>query len=287
MAESVKIIKKIAKATLPPVIHEMARRLIYPYKYTPHPAWYRIKNGMLQGREIFADPRNGLWPRDMVEGSHDIFFFQYVETMDRRKKVFFDVGAHIGFSAMNFAQLAGNECEVYAFEPNTFNLERMNIILSKNPDLAGRIRVVGVAVSDTEGESDFYFSGDVDGGMSSGSFIAKPQHVHLHGKDYLDFFEKTTVKTVSLDHFSSTNGAGIIPDVIKIDVEGNESAVLQGATQILKRYRPVLLIEIHSIFNMLKTYEILRSVNYHVVLLKEDADGRCFIAGEPKTGVFA
>lgn len=281
------IIKKIAKATLPPFIHEMLRRLVYPQKYKPSPAWHRIKSGILQGREIFVDPGNGFWPRDMVEGSHDIFFFQHLETIDLKKKVFFDVGAHIGFSAMNFSQLVGAAGAVYAFEPNKFNLDRMNINLSRNPDLAGRIHAVDVAVSDTEGEIDFYFSKVVDGGMSSGSFISKSLNFHLYSKDYLDLYEKTTVRTISLDNVSSLIGPGIFPDVIKIDVEGSENSVLQGAVQMLKRHKPLLLIEIHSIYNMFKIYEILRSVDYHVVLLKEESDGRCFIAGGPQAEIFS
>jgi hypothetical protein len=65
---------------------------------------------------------------------------------------------------------------------------------------------------------------------------------------------------------------------LKIDVEGSEHLVLKGAINVLKNFRPILLIEIHSIYCMLKVFEFLNLLNYKVDLLKEEIDGRCFIA---------
>ena len=50
--------------------------------------------------------------------------------------------------------------------------------------------------------------------------------------------------TVSLDDYVTAWAA--VPTVIKIDVEGHESAVLTGALQTLERYRPTLLCEVHG-----------------------------------------
>jgi hypothetical protein len=54
--------------------------------------------------------------------------------------------------------------------------------------------------------------------------------------------------------------------------------VLEGAKDALRYYKPLLLIEVHSIFSMFKTCEILHALGYKIMLLKEEADGRCFLA---------
>jgi hypothetical protein len=53
--------------------------------------------------------------------------------------------------------------------------------------------------------------------------------------------------------------------------------------ELLKKHRPLIIMEVHSIYNMLKTYDILQSAHYKIVLLKEELDGRCFIAAESHT----
>lgn len=37
-----------------------------------------------------------------------------------------------------------------------------------------------------------------------------------------------------------------VPDVIKIDAEGSEVEVLRGASSLLRKHRPTLLIELHG-----------------------------------------
>jgi FkbM family methyltransferase len=53
------------------------------------------------------------------------------------------------------------------------------------------------------------------------------------------------VDVVTLDGFFDTHPVERI-DAIKIDVEGSELRVLAGATKILSRYRPVLIVELSS-----------------------------------------
>lgn len=222
-----------------------------------------------------------MWPQEMLEGKYDKFIFDYLSNLDLQGKVVFEIGAHIGFHAMCFATLVGSKGFVYAFEPNQFNRARMSLILTKNPDLSNRIRVFDVAISNTTGQEIFYFSKNVDKGGSSGSFIASAHTYYPKTDEHLSLFEKETVKTVDLDDIASLIGLEIVPDIIKIDVEGAESSVLQGAVKMITCHRPLILMEIHSIYNMLKSDEFLRAAGYKVNLLREEPDGRCFIAAGP------
>jgi FkbM family methyltransferase len=276
-----KMMKKIAKEILPPFVHEALRKLIYKGRNIYNPTWHMVTGGNLKGREIFIDPKDGLWQKDMLEGGYDKFLFDYLKNLNMRGKIVFEIGAHIGFHAMNFALLVGDEGMVYAFEPNIFNHERMEINFARNPDLAKRAKTFNVAVSDNVGESEFYFSGGVDKGTSSGNFIADANTYYVKSKEFLELFKITKVRTISLDQVSSLTGADVVPNIIKIDVEGAESSVLKGAKDMLRRYKPLILMEVHSIFNMFKTCEILYPLEYNIALLKEETDGRCHIAAEP------
>ena len=281
------MLKKLAKEILPPFVHSMFRRIVKRENRPYHPTWHTISSGILEGRQLFLDLRDGLWQKEMIEGRYDRFIFDYLSSLNLQGKTFFEIGAQIGFHAMHFAALVGDGGLVYAFEPNRFNRERMDIILEKNPDLAKRIRIFNVAISDKSGHEDFYFSKNVDSGASSGSFIANAHTYYPKNQEFLALFEKITVETVALDDIASCIGAGIVPHVMKIDVEGAESSVLQGGVELLKKHRPLIMIEVHSIYSMLKTYEILQSVHYKVELLKEEPDGRCFIVGTSHTEVLS
>ena len=267
-----KTIKKTAKQVLPPFVSALILKVTTKKSFAD---WHRIEGGGLTGREIFID---GTLHKEFVEGTYDKFFFDYLSRLDLHGKTVFDIGAHIGFHAMTFAQLVGDAGSVRAFEPNTFNRERLQLNLTKNPDLAKRIELYDVAVSDCEGEIEFNFSSNVDDGRSSGSFISG-SHTPSPGEFYETIgFNKVSIKTVSLDQVSASFGIQDAPYLIKIDVEGAENLVLDGGVNLIRKYKPIILMEIHSIFNMLKTCEFFGSVDYEIELLKEENDGRCFIA---------
>lgn len=69
------------------------------------------------------------------------------------------------------------------------------------------------------------------------------------------------VETVSLDSFVFEQG-NAPPDFVKIDVEGAESSVLEGARRVLSTFRPVLLIELHSPEEDLRVGRLLTEFRY-------------------------
>ena len=73
---------------------------------------------------------------------------------------------------------------------------------------------------------------------------------------------KITVQT--LDNYCVRRN--IQPDFLKIDAEGNELKILQGAINILKSYKPKLLVKceerVAGAQNVLETFKLLRQLNY-------------------------
>jgi len=86
------------------------------------------------------------------------------------------------------------------------------------------------AVSNEEGEKSFTYVKNMPGrsGFLERSYPAR-QHI-----------EKLTVRTETLD---GNLPAGYVPALIKIDVEGAEHQVIEGAIETISKYKPVVLFE--------------------------------------------
>lgn len=268
------------KLIIPPILFLTIKRVILLFKLgrllsSNTPKWVKIINGDLANREILINKNT--WP-EMMSGNYDIELFNYLKQSDLKGQIIYDIGAHIGFSSMIFSTLVGENGKVIAFEPNIFNLKRFEIILNKNQDLKNKIIINNFAISDKNGEDDFIFSDTIDDGTSSGSFLWNSDTFYEKSTYEKNIgFKRTKVKIVSINNYLEEN-TGLIPAVIKIDIEGAEFLALKGGLESIKKHKIKLLIEIHSIFNMFKVEELLRSIDYKIKLLKEEKDGRCFIA---------
>lgn len=146
-------------------------------------------------------------------------------------KVIFDIGANTGVYALT-AQTVNPEAKVIAVEP----VERVFAHLEENVRLNGYpITVINAAVSDQTGvatlydipESSHVLSVSLNPEWNKGSTRLRPVKVPcITVSDLLEQAEE--------DHV----------DLLKIDVETHEPAVLRGFHKILKRDKPSLLIEI-------------------------------------------
>ena len=77
------------------------------------------------------------------------------------------------------------------------------------------------------------------------------------------------IETVTLDNFLKEKTERV--DVIKMDVEGAEAQVLQGAGRLLEKYRPIILSEMHSPSQDVLVGRILMQYNYAAYRLDDNA----------------
>ena len=247
----------------------------------PRPRWVRVSGGPLQDRQLFLDPDSpAYWEREMLEGRFDPFIYDELKQFGEIEGgTVWDVGAHIGYHSLAFAALVGPSGRVISFEPNPFNLERLRGHLEKNPELASRITLITSAVSDVDGEASFSFSPNVDDGTSSGSHLTSTP---LPGESWeYESFSETRVTTVRAD---SLLESGVPPpDVMKIDTEGAEFLVVQGAKKLLSEHRPLVFIEVHNITLMLKVQQFMFDLGYRIRLLDAEhaSKSRCFVVAQP------
>lgn len=147
-------------------------------------------------------------------------------------KVAFDIGANVGCYSILFGQWVGAEGKVFAFEPSpaTFSGLERHIALNQ---LGGVVRPIHAAVSDESDTAEFLVLDNQ--GMSR---LA----VGVEGDTSP---RAVRVPTVSVDEFCAREG--VTPDLMKIDVEGFELAVLRGARETIRRAgaRLALFVEMH------------------------------------------
>lgn len=146
-----------------------------------------------------------------------------------------DIGANIGQTAFNMHQTQvqkGLTPTIYAFEPypKTFRKLECNIRLNKMMN----VRSFNLGLSTEKG------------------VLHMMQHSPANSGGFrmtTDTENSISVPVISLDEFVAEQRIPHI-DFIKIDVEGFELAVLAGATQVIREFRPVIVFE-YSVENIL------------------------------------
>ncbi|MBC1262420.1 FkbM family methyltransferase [Synechococcus sp. BSF8S] len=140
---------------------------------------------------------------------------------------FIDIGANFGLHTLLGCDLVGPRGQVLAVEPVPENLR----LLRRNLELNGfteRCVIAEMALADGSCER---VGMTIEPGISLAASIAE----NFEG-------DKIEVPAGTLDQLII--GKNVVPDLVKIDVEGAEHEVLKGAVELLK-HGPPLLIEVH------------------------------------------
>jgi FkbM family methyltransferase len=138
----------------------------------------------------------------------------------------FDIGANTGRLTVSLANRVGHSGRVVAFEANPETADVLRDVVRLNN--WENVRVENVAVGATEGTLSFL--------IVEGCSPAQRVFVEEQGTP-------EQVRQVSIDDY--VRATGLVPDVVKVDVEGYEFNVVKGALQTLDEHSPALCIEIH------------------------------------------
>lgn len=185
------------------------------------------------GNLVFLQPKDNLFILDEIFGGNYYDKFRKISTND----IVVDVGAHVGVFSVKAASKA--KC-VLAVEPCRFNFE----LLLKNirANCADNVTAVNAAV--------FNYNGTVN--------------LFMHGQSGLHSTVKQTreailITAAKLDSLLEESKFGKVT-FLKIDTEGAEKQVLEGASRTITRDRPYIVMEYHApedkdaISNILDTY---------------------------------
>lgn len=168
------------------------------------------------------------WAR-YYEADYEPNTFAFLRSVCREGDTILDLGAHIGLFSVLFARLVGKSGRVFAFEPTP----QTNAVLRETIELNNCQKIVEVrpeAVARTSGEAILFDTGTA--GSNANSLVKTERHN-----------SGVKVKTVSIDDFVRARNLRV--NCLKIDVEGAELRVLEGASQTLLEQRPVIHLALH------------------------------------------
>ena len=159
--------------------------------------------------------------------------------------VVFDVGANIGAHTVRFAQMVGESGRVIAFEPQRIIYQT----LCANVALNSLLNV------------DCYHAGVGEREDSMKVVDVDPRIENNFGGLSLDLpGPGEMVPILRLDGFIGAHRV----DLLKIDVEGMEAAVLRGAEKIVEKFKPVLYVENDRPENSEELMRLIDSMGYRM-----------------------
>jgi FkbM family methyltransferase len=149
-----------------------------------------------------------------------------------------DVGANIGFLTVLSSILVGPTGRVVAFEPDAENLVRLRANLAHND--CQNVTIIEKAVTNQVGEVEFFINAGNSGGNAIWNIGEWPRYLEMHGTP-----TRVAIPATTLDA-EWERLALPAPKAIKIDVEGAEQRVLEGARELLARHEPPFIVaELH------------------------------------------
>lgn len=162
-----------------------------------------------------------------------------------------DIGGNIGWNAIMFSEYA----QVHTFEPVYYNIIEKNILEN---NLGDKITIHPYGLSKEENIVNFWipsYCEDTRVINYGGTSIYPSPNFHNAGK--------FNVKKLDDVYFGT-------PCLLKIDVEGHELEVLQGAERVINAYKPHIYIEIFGFEKNPPVVELLKWYGYNNYIVKPE-----------------
>ena len=203
--------------TLAPSLRDLVFRVLHGFRGVPVE---------IHGRPFRLDESLRRWKTDA-----EAPVLAVIDEVLKPGDTYVDVGANFGLHTLLGASKVGQAGQVIAIEPVPSNIAllRKNIRLN---GMGGWVRLLDRAVTEKAGERLMMHA--VADGVAVAASLRKDDSPSA----------SVEVETTTLDECLR----GVERDIrlIKIDVEGAEHLVVRGGLQLLRRYRPRLLIEVHE-----------------------------------------
>ena len=196
----------------------------------------------IPGGILRADLREPVYTQFLRHGCipHQKPTDELLKTLIRSGDLIFDIGANIGYLSLLFHSLLKNTGTIIALEPSTRCFHQ----LQRNTAFTNKIQALNMAISNKTGKHQF----------------SETHCLERSSLEAVNSCAKTIdVETIQLDDLCLKYG---IPDFIKIDVEGHEFAVFQGAEKMLSsKLRPLIYFEALDSTALKKCIQIIETLS--------------------------
>ncbi|WP_297985978.1 FkbM family methyltransferase [uncultured Chryseobacterium sp.] len=180
---------------------------------------------------ILLDVNLGDWIQQQVYflGDYEREEIDYLCQNLRPGNTFIDIGANIGLYTLNAAEIVGENGKVFAFEAFPANFDKLQHHLKLNNFM--NVTAENLAISSERCFLEIYYDKQFN---NSGMASAYLKNTSL----------KQEVQATSLDEYVQEKKISAI-HFIKIDIEGGEYNAVVGMQNVLKRFKPTLLVEVN------------------------------------------
>lgn len=228
-----------------------------------------------RGNDLLIDPNDLIGMKLYLTGKWENNVSEALENNLSKGDNVIDVGGHYGTHAVLMRKLVGEEGKVIVFEPNPFNKKLIENTISRNG--FENVEVVNSAVSDEEGEKVLYEVPD-----NTGHSTMRPLESMDYGKEY-------SIDVETLDSFIENTEK--VPDLIKMDIEGEEVGAIKGLERNLDKIKKIIM-EVHNrnmsekeleyLFNTLNSNGELLDLNNSSHKIKKAKDMRGMVVFSAK-----
>lgn len=215
----------------------------------------------MNGVKLHLDLRDddGLSKELILHGKRERLTVEYLLSSNTLSEgqIALDIGGNIGYYALPEANLVGKSGKVYAVEPVKGNFEHLKANVALNN--FNNVETHNLAMGDKEDEIEIYIRAKKN--LSSLTPLPSDEKGGLLGVE--------RVRMTTVDTFSE-KVIGSFPNLVRMDVEGYESAILEGMHKTLA-HGATLLIEFHPMFlsrgQKERILELLKSSGYTRVVI--------------------
>jgi FkbM family methyltransferase len=175
-----------------------------------------------------------------------------------------DVGAHVGGFSIIFGSCVGKEGKVLAFEPNPKTFESLKFKAENNPLF--NIIPYNYACTKEKGKFIFNYSDPSFGTSMNGGFF---DSLKLGNQIKQFHHHQIEVNGVNILEFLNENHSNELDKIkfIKTDTEGFDKEVLKTLSPLIKKNRPVLMVEAFRDLTqeeILDFWNVLKSFDYEI-----------------------
>jgi FkbM family methyltransferase len=207
---------------------------------------------------VYAYPGNETSQELFVTGCYEPNELSFLENVLKPGMVFVDIGSNMGLYTLFASKLVGEEGVVVAIEPSDREFDWLKANLELNH--CSNVEAISAAVSDCSTNAELLIAENAHSGHNTLGSFSYPGVLIVR---------RQRVQKKPLDDLIRQQGLQRV-DVIKIDVEGHELFVLKGALDTIRRFRPILLIELFNRSLDLQgckseeVLDLLKEAGYHI-----------------------
>ncbi len=195
--------------------------------------YHVIASGPLQGKQIYTGMENVRgYPsvREYIQGAYEPKVTEAIIRNCAPGAVVMDIGAHYGYFSLLMAQTVGKHGRCIAFEASRSNYEK--ILLTKEVNQLDNLQVEHFAITDHVGREMFF------------EHVNSLMGTILENKAVINRVQEN-VPATTIDQYVEQNNISNL-SFIKIDIEGAERKAISKGVDTLQKYKPILLIEVHT-----------------------------------------